>query len=430
MNNTDDGQIQRQAAAQTRQNVVSGQAYRADSGINPLVWAANPLLDMIPQIRTVHEMSDIRVLRTRIVNEINAFEARAQSVGIPREDLIGARYCLCTVLDEVVSLMPWGSNNVWANQSMLVTFHNETWGGEKYYLLLGRLVQNPERHKDLIELLYYCNALGFEGRFRLANGGFSQLEMLKKQVVTLLNKARGGYEHRLSPHWQGISSISPAWRMVPPWIVALLCVLMGIALYMVFSFRLAPFYGDTSSKLSALEVPAMNVARAAPPSAPVVKNVCNELKQNINAGGAVTVKEIGGACEITLRGTLAGVGMFASGSAEISEAYRDVLMRVGDAIPKNGVEVVVAGHTDSDPVCGGSSTSCRLRYKSNDALSEARALSVKSLLDGRIGQTGLTSAEGYGADKPVRRRDGTEDKAMSRRVEIYIMQAAQNPSAT
>jgi len=52
---------------------------------------------------------------------------------------------------------------VWSRHSLLVTFHNEAWGGEKFFQLLSRLAQNPQEHLDLLELQNVCLALGFEG---------------------------------------------------------------------------------------------------------------------------------------------------------------------------------------------------------------------------------------------------------------------------
>ena len=62
-----------------------------------------------------------------------------------------------------------------------MTFHNETWGGEKFFQLLAKLAQNPQQHGWLLELMYYCLALGFEGRFRIVDNGRTQLETLKQR---------------------------------------------------------------------------------------------------------------------------------------------------------------------------------------------------------------------------------------------------------
>ncbi|MCL2590502.1 MAG: type IVB secretion system protein IcmH/DotU [Betaproteobacteria bacterium] len=399
----------------------TGPEYSNAGGANPLVWAANRLLDMIPQIRAMHQLGDPARLRNQLVLEVNNFEQRAQSVGVSREDLIGARYCLCTVLDEVAALTPWGSHGVWAKQSLLVSFHNETWGGEKYYQLLARLAQNPERHKDLIELLYYCNALGFEGRFRVENNGYSQLEMLKRRIATILTNCKGGYESRLSPHWQGVSSTPPAWRMIPPWVVAALCALIGIGIYVAFLFSLGDRLNTTSEKLRALKVPGIVVEKPVPPpTPPVVESLCGLLGRKMDKGFViVTPRE--GYCVVTLKGD----GLFESGNATIRTAYLDVLSGIADAIRDVKVEAVVLGHTDNVPVCSKGRASCSLRFSSNEELSQARAESVKKLLDNRLGSTDRVKAEGYGADYPIADNNTPEGRAKNRRVEISIRQSMQ-----
>ena len=391
------------------------QEYDGASGMNPLVWAANPLLDMIAQIRGMHQLSDPARLRNQLVAEINNFEQRAQSVGVSREDLIGARYCLCTVLDEVAALTPWGSRGIWAKQSLLVSFHNETWGGEKYYQLLARLAQNPERHKDLIELLYYCNALGFEGRFRVEENGFSQLEMLKRRIATILANCKGGYETRLSPHWQGVSSTPPAWRMVPTWVVAMLCGLIAVAIYIAFLFSLDNRMNLTSRRLQALAIPEVAVQKPPQAQPAVIKNLCTQLDQIMDKN-RVTVTPYGARCVVTLKGD----GLFESGNAIIRPAFAAALIDVADAIiavRDIPIEATVLGHTDNVPLSAG----LRLRFGDNEGLSQARAESVKKQLDEHLGNSHhRTKAEGYGAAVPIGDNATAEGRSKNRRVEISI----------
>ena len=106
----------------------------------------------MPQIRSTVHHPNPAWLREHLVVEIRQFEARAQEAGVPSEAIIGARYCLCTALDEAAALTPWGGS-VWSSHSLLVSFHNETWGGEKFFHLLERLSQQPRQHLDLLELL-------------------------------------------------------------------------------------------------------------------------------------------------------------------------------------------------------------------------------------------------------------------------------------
>src|SRR5688500_12781075 len=152
------------AARSTAPQQASEVAPAILSGLNPLVAAANPLLDLVPQLRATLQHPDPLALRDALARDIKLFESRARSAGVSPEVVVGARYALCTLLDEVAASTPWGSG-VWAKQSLLVIFHNETWGGEKFFVLLSRLAQNPGQNRALLELLYVCLALGFEGRY-------------------------------------------------------------------------------------------------------------------------------------------------------------------------------------------------------------------------------------------------------------------------
>ena len=73
-----------------------------ESGLNPLVAAANPLLNLVPQFRQAHH-PDPQGLRETLARAIGVFEQKAQAHGVPHEHLIAARYALCTFLDEAAA---------------------------------------------------------------------------------------------------------------------------------------------------------------------------------------------------------------------------------------------------------------------------------------------------------------------------------------
>ena len=81
-----------------------------------------------------------------------------------------------------------------------MTFHNETWGGEKFFQLLARLSQNPREHILLLEMINYCLLLGFEGRYRVLDNGRTQLETIKQRLWQMIRGVRGSYPPPLSPH--------------------------------------------------------------------------------------------------------------------------------------------------------------------------------------------------------------------------------------
>src|SRR5512140_1028152 len=143
------------AAGKPLSSVLSGPVLAADlpeiqSGSNPLAVAANPLLNLIPQIRVMAHHPDPALLRNYLVEQVQLFERRAREAMVPPETVVGARYALCTAAAETAAKTPWGGGGAWSRHSLLVTFHNETWGGEKSFQGRARLVQHPKKHIDLI----------------------------------------------------------------------------------------------------------------------------------------------------------------------------------------------------------------------------------------------------------------------------------------
>ena len=374
---------------------------------NPLVKAATRLLNLIPRIRMTSALGEPADLRSSLIDEIRFFEEQALAANVSRDEIVGARYCLCTALDEAAGQTPWGGNGVWARHSLLVTFHNETWGGEKYYQLLARLAQYPERHRQLIELLYYCNMLGFEGKFRIAENGHAQLEILKRRIATLLNTARNGYEGRLSSHWRGEETKREAWRMIPPWVVAASCALIAFAIYVWLSFLLGPESDKVFRRLVTLEPPSPVVAEQRP--RPVEPRLRRFLEPEIRAG-LLEVRDLSDRSIIILKGD----GLFDSGSAEIRANYLGVLTRIAHGLDDIDGSVVVTGYTDSVPMRSA-------RFPSNWHLSEARARAVAALVSGQMLRHDRVRAEGRGEAEPVAGNDTAEGRARNRRVEITLM---------
>ena len=192
-------------------------------GSNPVVMAANPVLNLVPQIRNTAQLNDAAQLREFLIAKVQGFEKTARGLGVSPESIVGARYCLCTLLDESAAQTPWGGSGVWSRHSLLVTFHNETWGGEKFFQLLSKLAQNPQQHRDLLELMYYCLSLGLEGRFRVVDNGRAQLETLRQRLWTILRDiGDAARDDRLSTHWKGASGgEARGWRLLPAWVVAM-----------------------------------------------------------------------------------------------------------------------------------------------------------------------------------------------------------------
>jgi type VI secretion system protein ImpK len=385
------------------------------SGSNPLVAAANPLLDLIPQIRATLSHPSPTTLREHLLDEVRQFELRAQRAGIPNETILGARYCLCTALDEAAALTPWGGHGVWSAHSLLVTFHNETWGGEKFFQLLAKLTQNPNQHLDLLELLYYCLLLGFEGRYRVADNGRSQLETLRQRLLRILRSARGEYARELSPHWRDAPAQAQARRLpVPLWAFAALAAVLALLVFSILSWRLgdrsdAVFAAVGSLKPPVVHNPPVAAAPAPPPRPAPMPRLAEFLAPEIREG-LVTVRDEADRSVVVLRGD----GLFDAGTATVRDRYIPVLSRVTDALNGTRGNILVSGYTDDTPIR-------TARFPSNWHLSQARADAVKEILRQRLGDATRVRAEGRGDADPIALNDSSANRARNRRVEITLL---------
>jgi len=389
---------------------ASEQVIASDSGLNPLVAAANPLLNLVPRLRGLMSHHDPAGLKETLVRHIKQFEMQSKAAGSPPEKVIASRYVLCTMLDETVASTPWGGSGAWGGHSLLVTFHNETWGGEKFFQLLAKLAENPRGNRDLLELMYVCLSLGFEGRYRVIENGRSQLAALRERLAQLLRNQRGEYERDLSPHWRGVASKKkPVFQSLPLWVAGAVAGVFLVGTYFALSIRLNQTSDPIFSAIQGIRV-KFQTPRQIAPAAPASPRLATFLKSEIDAGLVAVVDE-GNRSVITIRGD----GIFDAGSANVSSEVRPLLSRIAKALNAVPGQVLVTGHTDNIPIR-------TARFPSNWHLSVDRARSVARLLSVDVSPNRL-SAEGRADGEPVAPNDTPAHRAQNRRVEITLFVA-------
>jgi type VI secretion system protein ImpK len=304
----------------------------------------------------------------------------------------------------------------------LISLHNEAWGGEKFFDALERLLAFPSGNLHLLELMYLCLALGFEGRYRVRDGGREQLERVRENLFQTIRSQRGDPERELSPHWRGIrEQRDPLIHQLPLWVFIGLAALALLGLFAAFTFALSRDSDPVFLSLSALDkrLPPMPERQATPipqpeppppaastePREPVI--TLRTLLADDIAADRVEVQDRPGGQTVIIRGD----GLFASASATLQPAFVPVVRRIGEALGQLPGRVLVTGHSDSAPIK-------TLRFPSNWHLSQARAESVGTMLGEVTGEPGRFTAEGR-ADTELRVPDNPRD-ARNRRVEITL----------
>ena len=376
------------------------------TGLNPLVQAASPLLLLAGQLRGTLSVPDLAGLRRHVLEEIRRFEERARSSGITSEVVLAARYALCAGLDESVLSTPWGAQSEWAQQPLLVALHREAWGGEKFFEMLDRIARDPGRHVDLLELQYLCMALGFAGKYQVADRGDARLAEVKHEVYRSIREQRGTPPPELALRWQGVEDRrSRLIRYIPWWVV-------GAAALAILAMTFAVYYARLGSAAAPIHEELAKVGlegfAASSPAAPASGPTLKMLLAADEAQGALRLEEDGGRTVITLLAP----GLFASGGATPNPSYAALLQRIADALNKVTGRVLVEGHTDDQPLAS-------LRYRNNFELSRERAVGVARILQRGMGSPARIEWSGVGSSRPrYRPESAPENRARNRRVEI------------
>jgi type VI secretion system protein ImpK len=377
-------------------------------GLNPLVSLANSVLALVPQLRATSHHENPILLKEQIAHSIREFERRARSQNIAAERVMAARYVLCTLIDEAAASTPWGGSGAWARNSLLVAFHNESWGGEKVFQLMARLAENVSANRDLLELIYACLALGFQGRYRVLEGGQAQLEAVRDRLAQLLAVDRGTPVRALSDHWQPSlrgRSVLASW--LPLWVTGAIAAAILLIAYFGLAASLSSRAAPVESAILAIRAPT---AGPPPPAMPAAQPRLRPLLAADIKAGMVDVRDEADRSVIVIRGD----GLFAPGAAELDADRRSLMQRVGLALAQVPGRVEITGHTDDRPIRS-------LRFASNFELSQARANTVRDIVTANGVVRERVRAIGRGDTQPLANNDTPTGRALNRRVEITLV---------
>ena len=387
-------------------------------GLNPLIALANPVLGAVPQIRRALKHPDPRQLREALRHQIEGFETSATSADIPGRQVEWAVYALCALLDDSAASTPWGAD--WAEKGLLHELRGESGAGEGFFALLERLTNDPDGNAELIEFFYVCMALGFEGRFRDAEGGRHELMRTRDRIYSLISRRRPRPRDGLSEHWRSpldpLAAQKPA-RATGPQPAAPVervramplrsklyagAAILGTLLvgYLV-AIRLPSDWSQPPRATQAPQTASEQPQPAAPALAPEA-----DLVQDL--GDAAAVSRNDSVVRIELRNDR----QFPSGAIRPAAELVPVIERAAKALDRMPGTIVVTGHADAKPAHAGS----------NESLSLARARAVAALLAAHLSDPKRVRAEGKGDAEPLVPNDSDANRAKNRRVVIEVRQ--------
>ena len=185
----------------TIQTYCQSKTFIAAFDVNPLTACAAALFSLLNKLRHIAEYADIAQLKRDLIHEVKAFECAALNRRFSEQQIIIARYALCATLDDVIMHTSWGANSNWSEDTLLYIFQGEMWGGERLFAMLEHLRNDDEKHLELLEFIYLCLSLGFEGKYRInpkdkdsfydvLDATYKQIKNARGDVPTHLSKIR------------------------------------------------------------------------------------------------------------------------------------------------------------------------------------------------------------------------------------------------
>ncbi len=385
---------------------IQQRIHRVTQAEYPLLEAVQPLLRVLSELPDhIDDLEKVNSLKQSLKNEISAFTVVCDSVSIPWQKMAIIRYSICTAIDEAVHSRSWGMASGWSQSNLLNHFEGDNDGGNKFFLLIGRLSMNPQEYTDVLDILSRILGLGFEGRYSIIENGDRQLSKIRQRLLSLQQSTRDTIPSVLSPHAIVHQDYKEKKHFYfPVRVSGIVCGLLLIGTFSLFKYWLSVDQYIFSDKIA--ELKRINIERA-----PIIKErlrLAILLKDEIERQ-LLTVDESGPQSIVIFKGD----AMFLSGQKDVKPEMQSILDRVANEAKRVDGKILIIGHTDAVPIG-------RANFASNEELSEKRAEDVSTYFL----KAGITAenidVKGMGSSQPVSSNDDEQGRAQNRRVEVYV----------
>ena len=378
---------------------------------NPLVDNAGALLSTGIKLRNTQQHDDVNTLRLQCIDLIKNYEYTLRAANVSAEDIQSARYCLCSFMDEIILNSSWGGDSVWASESLLSTFHSETFGGEYFYTLLESALQYPAEKNNLLELMYLCLTLGFVGKMKVEAQGEQKLEDLRDKAYHSVQSFKGDLLRELSPGWRDkVIHNTEFQQPFPLWVIGALFGVLLLFIYMSFSYNINSYSSSVYKELVSLvpwhdddKAQIQNMSRDE--ALKLQQLLQTEIDKNL-----LEVEQLSDRIRIRI-----GAGaLFASGSTKPRADFEAILAKIARTLESTQGKILITGHTDDEPIF-------TTKYPSNWHLSLARATSIGNFLANNASLKGRLWSEGIGESQPRVDNSNEYNRSLNRRIEIDLL---------
>lgn len=381
---------------------------------NILLVKASPLLRLVCAVSEMTDLPSPKSLAETLSTGLLELDRALEQLQRPYAERISVRYLLCTYMDERAANTPWGGSGQWASHSLLQQFFSETWGGERVFALIHKMMQNSLENRELLGLMAVVLSLGLQGKYKVESGGEAALNQLRSKLFQLVSPSFTTAANGLHPDlWQSKApKQDKRFVQIPLWLPVSAMCSIGAALFLGLYFNMNTLSDNAFDEITSISLPQPEFAKVpaeySPPT--VGLELPTQLQQEI-ISGQLTLKQFGNRSTVIL----VGDGLFDSGSADLSENAVALVDKVARELALHPGQITVTGYTDNQPIRS-------IRFPSNWQLSAARAEHVGQRIAIFLPNTAIAT-EGAGAANPIAPNDTAKGRALNRRVEITLLHA-------
>jgi type VI secretion system protein ImpK len=243
----------------TTQQLLSSKIiiHTPEAGLNTLVDAAAYLFSIMGKLKHIKSYRRLDKLSLELKQEIENFQQNASTCNAEymAEYIPVACYALCVTLDDIIANTSWGSQGKWDQYSLLVTFNQDTISRDSFFIILERLISDPDHYIDLMEFMYICLSLGFKGHYKHSTFDHEQLEQIINVLYKRIRTYRGDFSKVLSPFIirPRTTSKQSFMQKIPIWLVTLLSINIIIGLFAGAGYLLDMSSNQTYQNLNGME---------------------------------------------------------------------------------------------------------------------------------------------------------------------------------
>jgi type VI secretion system protein ImpK len=199
------------------------------------------VFNALAQIRRTDERSQPlpEMLHQRMRSFVERAMRAAQEHGFDAKDSQDIGFALVALTDEVVMAKGGELRDHWVNRQLQLAFFNTTRAGEEFFERLQAIQMSPQR-MEVLKVYYLCMLFGFQGTYRVQQGGQVALDTLHEQVGGMLSRAGLMGDAVLSPQAARPNErLGGSQSNLPIIAVSLVAVLLAVILYVFFRFSVS-----------------------------------------------------------------------------------------------------------------------------------------------------------------------------------------------